>query len=452
MFAAAGIGVDLLDQLGHAVDAVAEDLGGLAAGGSHYPIAHHQQAIVVSGGELLDQHRGAFLPRRFVGRDDLLAGREVGGHAATLVPVLRLDDHRHADLGGRSPGVLGVLHRPAARRRYAHGAEQHAGHFLVLGNRFRDGTGAVRLGRLNPALFPAVTEQDQALGIQPPVGDVAGRGRFDDGPGARPEAHLLGQITKPLDLLGNVPWPVINGGQAQPPGDGHALAAQRLLGILDDNLIDALLGGLAGLAEADFRARQRLQFQRDVFENMAQVRAVAQALKEAAALSDAATVLDHARQPTHQAIVQARKLRGGSIQVVQVEPHFEHGKVRPDVRPPKRQYLAEFHRCLSLHNVTSRLQQNRSNLPKTIYAANSQMVVSTGFAKPITTRITSKKERNSFRSAKYHPKAVTSRESRHSAKSRITTTRIPVQTPGLTPFAANLPPRRHLPQERRLRA
>ena len=81
----------------------------------------------------------------------------------------------------------------------------------------------------------------------------------------------------------------------------------------------------------------------------------------------------------------------GLIQVAQVDPHFEHGKVRPDVRPPKRQYLAEFHSRLSLHNVTSRLQQNGSSLPKTIYAANSQMVVSAGFAQPITTRITSKK-------------------------------------------------------------
>ena len=57
VLAAAGIGVDLLDQLGHAVDAVADDLSRLAAGGGHHPIAHHQQAIVVAGGELLDQHR-----------------------------------------------------------------------------------------------------------------------------------------------------------------------------------------------------------------------------------------------------------------------------------------------------------------------------------------------------------------------------------------------------------
>ena len=67
MLAAAGIGIGVLDQLGHGMHAVAEDLGRLAAGRSHHAVAHDQEAIVVAGGELLDQHRFAFLavpPRR----------------------------------------------------------------------------------------------------------------------------------------------------------------------------------------------------------------------------------------------------------------------------------------------------------------------------------------------------------------------------------------------------
>ena len=178
-------------------------------------------------------------------------------------------------------------------------------------------------------------------------------GGLDDGPRARPEAHLLGQIAEPLDFLGHVERPIVDGGQAQFAGDGQTLAAHRLLDILDDHFVDALLGGFAGLAEADFRARQRLKFQRDVFENMAQVGAVAQALKEAAALADAATVLDHAGQPAHQAIVKTRKFSRGSIQVAQVDPHFQHGEVGPNVRPSKCQYLAEFHSRLSLYDVVS---------------------------------------------------------------------------------------------------
>ena len=119
--------------------------------------------------------------------------------------------------------------------------------------------------------------------------------------------------------------PIVDGGQAQFAGDGQTPAAHRLLAILDDHFVDALLRGFAGLAEADFRACQRLKFQRDVLEDMAQVGAVAQALKEAAALADAAAVLDHAGQPAHQAIVQTRKISRGSIQV-------RPGRSRPPTR------------------------------------------------------------------------------------------------------------------------
>ena len=56
------------------------------------------------------------------------------------------------------PGVFGIAHRPAARHRHAHGAEQTAGQFLVLSNRLGDGAGAVGLGGLDAPLFPAVAE------------------------------------------------------------------------------------------------------------------------------------------------------------------------------------------------------------------------------------------------------------------------------------------------------
>ena len=73
MIAAARIGVDQVDQFGDGVDAVAEDLGRLAPGGGHDPPAHHQQAIVVARGELLDQHRFALLEGGVIGGGHLLA-------------------------------------------------------------------------------------------------------------------------------------------------------------------------------------------------------------------------------------------------------------------------------------------------------------------------------------------------------------------------------------------
>ena len=133
---------------------------------------------------------------------------------------------------------------------------------------------------------------------------------------------MLGQVAEPLDFLADVERPIVDGGQTQLAGDGQALASHRLLDILDDDFVHALFGGFAGLAEADFRARQRLQFQRDVFEDVAQIRAVAQALKETAALADAATMLDHAGHPAHQAIVEARKFGGRFVQLTQIDPRF----------------------------------------------------------------------------------------------------------------------------------
>ena len=82
---------------------------------------------------------------------------------------------------------------------------------------------------------------------------------------------------------------------------GQAVPGQRLLVVLDDDAVDARLGGLAGAAEADVDARQRLQFQGDVLEDMARIGAVAQSLEEAAPLADAAAVLDHRRQPRSSA-------------------------------------------------------------------------------------------------------------------------------------------------------
>ena len=193
------------------------------------------------------------------------------------------------------PGVVGVVDRPAVGRGHAHGAQQHAGHFLVLRNRLGDGAGAIGLGGLNAALLAAVAEQNQALGVQPAVGNAAGLRRFDDGPRARAQDTLRwARFAEPLDFAGDVEGPIVDRGQAKLAGHGQALAAHRLLDILDDDLVDALFRGFAGLAETDLRAGQRLQFQRDVFEDVAQIGAVAQALKEAAALADAATMLDHA--------------------------------------------------------------------------------------------------------------------------------------------------------------
>ncbi len=56
-FAAPRVCVDDVDQFAHGVHAVADHLRRVAPGGGHQLVAHHQQAEVVAGQELLDHDR-----------------------------------------------------------------------------------------------------------------------------------------------------------------------------------------------------------------------------------------------------------------------------------------------------------------------------------------------------------------------------------------------------------
>ncbi len=106
VFAAARVGVGDVDQLADRARAVADHLGRLPPGRRHHLAAHDQQAVVVARSVPFDQDGTALLQGRLVGGHDLLARRQVRRHAAALVAVLRLDDHRPADLFARRPTRL----------------------------------------------------------------------------------------------------------------------------------------------------------------------------------------------------------------------------------------------------------------------------------------------------------------------------------------------------------
>jgi hypothetical protein len=81
-----------------------------------------------------------------------------------------------------------------------------------------------------------------------------------------------------------------------------------------------------------------------VFEDVRQIGPPAQPLEESAAFSDAAAVLDERRQPGHQAVVETGDgVRGPVFPGSQIDPGFDYGKIRPDVRTTERQYFADFH-------------------------------------------------------------------------------------------------------------
>ncbi len=254
--AAARIAVDVVDQLANRRVPVADHVGRLAASGGHHAAADHQQAIIGAGGELLDHDARAFFLRRGVGGHDLLARGQVRGHAAALVAVLRLDDHRHADLLGGFPGVFGVGHRPARgtgtptwRSRLRVSSLSWAIDSAMAPVR---SVSAVRMRRCL-APWPNCTRLSV---VEPADGNAARFGGADDRAGARAQADLVGQVVELLDFGGHVERPIVDGGQAQLASRRQAGPRQFLFLVFDDDFVDARFGGLAGAAEADRRAGQ----------------------------------------------------------------------------------------------------------------------------------------------------------------------------------------------------
>ena len=138
-------------------------------------------------------------------------------------------------------------------------------------------------------------------------------------------------------MSGDVKRQIVDRGVAQLAGGGQTFPADRLLDVLDDHLVDALLGSLAGLAEADGRAGQRLKLQGHVFEDMALIRAEPEALEEPPPFANATTVFDHAGHPAFQTFVEAGDdVRGLVFQLTQIDPSLQHRKVCPDIWSTKR--------------------------------------------------------------------------------------------------------------------
>ena len=90
------------------------------------------------------------------------------------------------------------------------------------------------------------------------------------------------------------------------------------------------------------------------------------------------------RHPTHQPVIESRKFVRGLVQFAKIDPRLQDWKIRPNTRSPKRQNLTEFHSRDSLICLAGvAVKRSVSQFPNTIYAANSQKVVSAGFSNPM---------------------------------------------------------------------
>ena len=192
---------------------------------------------------------------------------------------------------------------------------------------------AVRIRRCR-APWPSM---DQALGVEPAGRDAPRHGRRDDRAGARPEPDLVVQGRAASRPRRRRRRAVVHGGQAElaARSQRHALPKASSSYSIDD-LVDAVLRGLARPAEADSDAGQALELERDVLEDVRLVGPAPEPLEEAAAVADAAAVLDHRRQPGHQPLVEPGKLVGRRIlQRPEIDPGLRTGKLAQMFGPRK---------------------------------------------------------------------------------------------------------------------
>ena len=274
-----------------------------------------------------------------VGGIELLARRDVDGDALALIAILRLDDHRQADVLGGGPAVVGVRHRTAERHRYAGCIEQLLGKFLVLGDGFGDAAGAVDFGRLDAALLGTPAELHQAAAGEAPVRNAACDGRVDDGARARAEALGFVQIAQLGDGRRGVEFRTVLRGVDELLGQFQRAAADRFFAVLESDLIDAFLDGARGMAEIHRAAGLRLQRHCGVFEHVGQ--------RERLAQHDRVQFTD-GREKRAKAGLEAGQAPDGVLVVLAIDDRLDAGMAAPEIGAAQGADACDVHVVISL--------------------------------------------------------------------------------------------------------
>ncbi len=120
-----------------------------------------------------------------------------------------------------------------------------------MGDGFADGAGAVHFRGLDAPLFAAPSELHQAPFGEAAVGNAAGDGGGDDGPGAGTQPDFLVEFAQAGQGGGQVEGLVVEGGGAEFVGQLDGQPADGFLGVFDHHLIDSGLQGGDRAAEGD---------------------------------------------------------------------------------------------------------------------------------------------------------------------------------------------------------
>jgi hypothetical protein len=311
--AAPRVGVGLGDELAHRAPAVAHDVRRHPLGARHHAPVDHEHAVVASHGELLDDDAPAELARRGPGRAHLVLGVEPRRDAAAVRRVERLEDDREADL-------LRPLHGLVFRARHVapgHGEPdvlQHAlGVVLVLRDLHGDGARVVGHGRLDAAQVLAQAELHERARVEAAHRDAAAPRLLHDRARGRPEPHALVEVLQRLADLGHVGHLAHEAAADDAHRVAQRLQADLLLVVRDDHPPHALVARRHHAAEAHVAPRDRLQLERDVLQDVRQVRAVPQPLDEAAGRAARARMLVERGQRLDEPVREPGHLAGAQV-------------------------------------------------------------------------------------------------------------------------------------------
>ena len=265
----ARVGVQLrVDQFADGRMTISPDPRLFALGRRRQTAAHHQQSVLVAAHITLDHHLAAFGIGQVIRRLDFRARHQLGGHAASMIPITGLDHHRQAYVFRRTPCIGGTVHDTTFGHRHAAGTQQTLGQVFVTRNRFGDGTGLIGLRRPDAMLARTVTQLHQIPFGQTYGGDTALRRRIDDACGRRPQTQGIDHVAQNGYGRRHIETAVLHRRQHQIARGMQRGTADLFVARAHHHFVHPAHPGTACFAETALHARQILQLDGDVFEDM----------------------------------------------------------------------------------------------------------------------------------------------------------------------------------------
>jgi hypothetical protein len=274
-----------------------------------------------------------------------LVVENVRADATAVIADHRLDGNGVADLVGGLKGLVKGATRPTAGHRNAGIAEHLPGPVLVVGNAVADQIGTTGDRSLDALLPATVAELDVAAVFgQAEVGNVAPLGGIDDRGRGGPQHVFVAYRLQAADDRQNVDIAAMK----QTVDDIHCLDAGReatgFVTVTIDDVVDAGVVAVDGLAVAHREADQVLQLDRHMLDDMSGPGAALQAFQKAAGTADRTAMFLEARQEFGKARHDAgHGVTGPLLKLADVQAHEDRQVATVVVRAAQRTVLEDLH-------------------------------------------------------------------------------------------------------------